>query len=136
VPDEVPADVIQLLNACIEGYEHLEALVVMRREQQRMWTAEAIASALNVSDASADKALEDLARAGLLQRAANEPGPAYSFRPAAHLAQTAERLMTQYDENRIAIVQLMNANAIARVRGRAVQAFADAFVLGRKKSDG
>jgi predicted transcriptional regulator len=135
VPDEVPAEVVQILRD-IEGFEHLETLVLMRRDP-RPWTPAAVAGALNIDDASAAQALEDLARIGLVQAAQSEHGPTYRFlqRDAAS-ARTAEQLIVQYDTNRIAIMQLMNANAIGRVRGGAVRAFADSFVLGKKKRDG
>jgi hypothetical protein len=49
---------------------------------------------------------------------------------------TVGALVRAYDQNRLEIVKLMNANAIQRLRNAALKTFADAFILGGKKKDG
>ena len=47
-------------------------------------------------------------------------------------------LAESYDENRLEVINLMNTNAIERVRTSAMRAFANSFLLGGggKKNDG
>lgn len=45
-------------------------------------------------------------------------------------------LLSQYRSNPVAVLKLLNALAIQRLRSGATRAFADAFLLRRKDSDG
>jgi predicted transcriptional regulator len=136
MPDEVPLPVRQLLRSCIDSYEELEALLALMGTRPRTWTADQLATTLNVRESVASKALADLAAAGLLAQAEGALG-AFEYSPTGvALAQAAEALEQQCRTNRIAIMRLMNANALERVRGGAARAFADAFVIGKKKDDG
>lgn len=135
--DQVPADVARLLRDCIDGYEHLEVLLLFVRARARTWAGNEVAAALNLPESVAVKTLEDLMRNGLLRTEQVKGGVVYAIQSnVVGVLETTERLAAQYDTNRIAIMKLMNANALARVRGDAVRAFADAFVVGGKKHDG
>jgi hypothetical protein len=137
VSEEVPADVARLLQEQIGGYEHLQTLRVFFRNRSEAWTPARIAGVLNVSEELAANTLAELAHGGLIRVEYVEHEPAYTY-PAtdASIAETVERLMVLYEANPIAVMRLVNANAIERVRRGAGRAFADAFVLGRKKRDG
>lgn len=136
MPDEVPQPVKELLRSSIASYEELEALLALMGTPQRSWTAEQVAAALNVPEDVASKALGDLATTGLLARAEGAPA-AFKYAPRTPaFARAAEALDQECRTNRIAVMKLMNANALERVRGGAVRAFADAFVIGRRKGDG
>ena len=106
------------------------------RARARTWTRNEIAAALNIPESVAAKVLEDLMRGGLMRSSSCRPSRIRLQSNDARVPETTEQLAAHYETNRIAIMQLINANAIERVRRDAVRAFADAFVLGRKKDDG
>jgi hypothetical protein len=134
--ERVPEDVARLLER-IESYEQLEALLLLHAFPQQEWTAKATAERLGIPLNSADAALESLCE---LQLAAVTPiGSVRSFHYLSGRLTTdatLQRLARTYDEQRLAIVHLMNANAIERLRTAAIRTFADAFLIGNKKKDG
>jgi hypothetical protein len=134
--ETVPEDVARLLER-IESYEELEILLLLHEFSQQEWTPNATAERLGISVGDAQVALESLCA---LQLVAVTPiGSVRSFhylsgRPV--MDDTVQRLARAYDEQRLAIVKLMNANAIQRLRTGAIRMFADAFLIGSKKKDG
>jgi hypothetical protein len=44
-----------------------------------------------------------------------------------------DRLAIVYGEHRLEVMRLLSAHALERIRNSAARAFADAFVIGRKK---
>ena len=131
---DLPEDVRALLREHIETYEQLEVLLLLRRARHEKWTVAGLAARLQVRDELIDSALEGLRTAGLVAVTAAAPAPHFAYLPAtSSLDAAAGRLDRDYAERPIRIIQLMSANAIERVRTSALQTFADAFVLKKKK---
>jgi hypothetical protein len=127
----VPESVRTLLHEHVEGYEQLETLLLFVPEPRQEWTAASAANALRVSVQTTADALEHLHATGLLEP---QPGGAYRFAPRAephHEALVAlERLCSQ---DRLAIMELMSAHALERLRLSALRTLAEAFRLRRRK---
>jgi hypothetical protein len=78
--------------------------------------------------------LEHLAAQGMLRVAAHASTLHYDREPV--LQPIVEALLRVYDESRLELMSIMSSNAIDRVRTGALRAFANAFVLSRKRDDG
>lgn len=132
---DLPEDVRALLHEHIESYEQLEILLLLRRERYEQWTSEKLAARLRVPTDLAAIALAGL-KASRLVEASGVPPTQFVYRAAGSaLDAAAGRLEREYAERPIAIIRLMNANAIERLRTAALHTFADAFVLKKKDGD-
>lgn len=133
----VPDDVQAFLYECIESYEQLEILLLLRNEAGARWTAEQIEARLNISPTLATDALTALWSRRLVECLANQSEALYAYASArAALDVTLGRLANAYATNPIEVIKLMSANAIRRVRTGALRAFADAFILRKDTNDG
>ena len=129
----LPADVQGLLNR-VDSYEQLEALLFLRSRPSQALTAKEVAAELGASPDEVERALMRLHAMGLLATAVGEMRAHYRFEPAdAGSREAVDHLAEAYSESRLEVMRTMTANAIDRLRTDAVRAFADAFVLGRKK---
>jgi len=132
---ELPEDVRALLHEHIESYEHLETLLLLRRERYEQWTSETLAARLRVRPELIESALASLKASGLVETLGVAP-TRFAYRPASSgLDGAVGRLAREYAERPILIIQLMSANAIERLRTAALHTFADAFVLHKKDND-
>ncbi|MDZ4695912.1 MAG: hypothetical protein SGI86_12255 [Deltaproteobacteria bacterium] len=128
---EIPAEVREFLKGNIESYEQLEILLLLRGHSDQRWTPESVGEKLKLPNPAAAEALDQLGRRNLL-----DVGVGLSFRYAPgnpNVAALVEGFVQAYDANRLGIMNLMNTNAIDRVRTGAMHLFADAFILGRKR---
>ncbi len=133
----VPEDVKQLLYETIRTYEQLEALVLLHGAPDAGWNAQRIADALRIPDDAAAEMLHAMSLAGLIESAQCADPAAPTYRVAAGaLGDIAARLVQAYDDNRLEVIRLMNANAIHRMRTDAMRAFADAFLFSKDGKDG
>lgn len=132
---ELPQNVQELLAERIESFEQLEVLLRLFEGRSQSWTADSLAEQLNIPVAAVLPALAHL-RAVELLVASGEPGnEKYGYAPRDAEADQAVRALAEvYRTNRLSVLQLMSANAIDRVRSRAIRLFADSFLLGRSKS--
>jgi hypothetical protein len=134
--EPVPKDVTRLLEQ-IENYEQLKILLTLHADREHVWTARALAQQLNVSPADAANALAALCALSLAS--ADGTGEQEMFRYSARHAEGEDpvgKLARVYKADPLAIVEVMNAHAIERLRTAVIRRFADAFLIGRKKSDG
>lgn len=130
---EVPAAVRDLIREQVHSYEELEALLFLHARPGEDCPPEAVAAALRVPADVAAAALGELAARGLA-RAAAAGGGAYRFGPATPaLGAAVAALAAAYGEQRLAVIRLMSNNAIERLRTGATRAFADSFLIGRKR---
>ena len=131
----IEATVRALVAERVHGYEQLEALLFLRACPTEDCTPEGVAAALRIPVESATAALEDLVKRGLVS--ARESGPhAYRFDPATpELRAAVAGLERAYAEQRLAVIKLLSDHAIERLRTGATRAFADSFLIGRRKND-
>lgn len=123
------------LHDSISSYEELEALLLLVRESERSFSDRELAEALKVDVAYITPALDQLASVeGLLEVEDQAGQRRLRYAPKSKLLrQVVEELATAYVEQRLAIVQLMSANALDRVRGAAIRRLANAFRIERPK---
>lgn len=129
---EIPEDVRALLRTCVGSYEELEVLLLLAREPGDPVTAPAVADRVRAPVPVVVAALGTLVDAGLVE--ADPDGATFRYRPRADLGAAVAQLVEEARENPVAIIRVMSANAIERIRMSAVNMFADAFVLGRDSS--
>jgi predicted ArsR family transcriptional regulator len=135
-PDEIEEDVRAFLRTHIESYEQLEVLVAMHQARDVAWIAEEIAAKVRVPVMAATEVLDGLVLQGVLELSTRSPVPTYRLgsRDRAR-ADLAARVARAYVERRLAVIKLMNANALERMRVSALARFSDAFLLGGKRDD-
>lgn len=133
--NELDAEVRRVLSEHVTSYEQLEALLLLHGSAARDWTAADVAAALRIDAAVAAATLTALSAQRLLARAEGASPPRYRYAPVdSALAGGIDKLAQAYAEMRLEVVKQMSANAIERVRSSAARTFADAFLLGQKKT--
>jgi hypothetical protein len=132
-------DVKALLYDCIDSFEQLGILLLLHRKRGEAWAPAAIARELNLDADAARKALDHLCRRSLLDVRGDGAASLFNYAPGNPGVESAVGgLAEAYEENLLEVMQLMNKNAIERVRTSALTAFADAFLIGGggNKKDG
>jgi predicted transcriptional regulator len=123
------------LHDSISSYEELEALLLLVGASHRSWTDDELAEALKVQVERIEPALDALASVEGLLAVDNQGGRRrFQYAPKNELLrQVVGELATAYVEQRLAIMQLMSANALNRVRSAAIRGLANAFRVQRPK---
>ena len=129
--DDIPPDVRQLIGERVESYEHLETLILLRRQPDRLWTPSVLAAELRIPEETSAAVLASLSAAGLVRTSPDSPGDHVSIHPDAMAL--IERLVIAHADHRLDVMTLMTASALKRVRTSALRAFASAFLLGGKR---
>src|SRR5687768_5354111 len=126
----VDDDLEDLLGRYIESYEQLEILLFLRERASEEWSCARIAERLRIDADQAGSALEHLAARSILERRSASDAQ-YRYAPSvAGLAEKIARLAAAYGgDERLAVMSIMNRNAVRRLREGAARVFADAFVL-------
>ncbi len=133
MPESLPSNVRTFLRMHIESYEQLELLLLVRGRGSAEWSMSEIAERMRFSAEEIADAVNVLVAAGCItERTQPERAIRYAPRDAEQGA-LIEQLAAAYEERPLAIIKEMNTNAIQRVRTAAIDTFADAFVLGRKR---
>lgn len=132
IPDEVRA----LLRQHLTSFEKLEILLLLQAHPEQALSVRDIAASKNISEDLVIIALNELHTSRLIGIEAATPRAVYRYAPVTtELAHATKALARVADEQRAAVMSLMSANAIERVRSGAVRAFADAFIVRKKKDD-
>lgn len=132
----LPTKVDALLRDHLKSFEQLEVLLLLRARSSESLTPEAAASELRLDPERIQDAMSGLETSGLLHRTTVEP-PSYQYRSAnMHLEAAVDELVIAYRERRAAVMSQMSTNAIERIRSGSLKAWADAFIIRRRKDDG
>jgi predicted ArsR family transcriptional regulator len=125
---DLSAGLAAFLRDCISSYEEVETLLLLARSPARSWSVDEIARSLNVTVDAARAALARLVDVGdLIETVVTSP-PRYRYEPGRDALRTAvNELDHAFVEQRLAVVQVMNQNALDRVRGSAARRLAQAF---------
>jgi hypothetical protein len=115
------------------GFEHLEALLFFARSERRAWTSREVSAALNLPEDTLRAAMAELSRTSPIVEVGTGNSMAYRYAPSVDFEEQVEKLRSAYDQQRVAVLQLMSANAIERLRSAAARRLADAFHLDRRK---
>jgi predicted ArsR family transcriptional regulator len=135
--DDVPARVRRLLEAHVETYEQLEALLFLAR-RGKPHNADTVAEELGIAPEAALEALQHLRARGLVVETSAGRERVYRIETAStHADSPVQTLARLYEERRMDVAKLMTDNAIARMRTATIRRFADAFIVKRSpKNDG
>jgi hypothetical protein len=125
VPDElIPEDVRQFILQRIGSIAELEALLLLRREPETIWTAAKAAERLYVEDSAAKEVLDRLCAEGLI----GDGGGSYRFKPEPReQAELIDRLADLYSRHLIPVTNLVHA------KPSGIRAFANAFRLRKDR---
>jgi hypothetical protein len=131
--EAIQADVLELLRERVGSLEQLEALLLLHRESARAWSLQEIAEGLSLPTGMLEGELDALVAAGLAARANGR----WSYAPRdVTSGESVARLAALYPVRRLEVLRLLSDLALQRIRGSAARAFADSFVIGRRKKDG
>src|SRR5689334_12593071 len=99
------------LRENVVSYEQLEVLLLLRAHPKQAWSQEAVARELKLPEAAAEEALEHVARLHLARVTGGGETRRYTYAAeGGSFAAVVDELARTYGENRIAIMNLMNAN--------------------------
>jgi hypothetical protein len=125
--DDISPLLKQFVELHIESVQQLEALLLLRNEPQRAWTAAEIAKALYLPEDAANSLLVDFNRRGFATMVPpSKGGYAYRARDDESDRLVAE-LQAAYHDRRVAIISLIYSKPLNKV-----QTFADAFRFGKE----
>lgn len=117
------ADALTLLRSSVRSVWALELLLLLRRDPERNWSAEALIRELRGSAVVVEEALASLTAAGLVIDCGGSGGGAYGYRPAAPvLDQWVQEIADAYALRPSAVIR-----QIFSAPGSKVQIFADSF---------
>jgi hypothetical protein len=135
--DELGDKTRTLLRDFITSFEMLEIFLLLHANPGRDWSATEVAGHAHIVDDLVVRALESL-RAQRLIRGSPPLAPVrFQYSPDSRdLADAADELARDFAGRRAAVLSTMSTNAIERLRSGALNAFADAFILGSKRKDG
>lgn len=123
----LPSDIVRFVLTSIPSVPHLEALLLLRQDRAKAWTAKEVGSRLYVPEKKAEAVLQELTEAGVLARIGD--ASAYSYSPSStELHELIDKLADVYAKHIIMVTNLIHSKSSTQV-----QQFADAFKL-RKDS--
>jgi hypothetical protein len=132
---ERAAAYFEWLRLYVETFEELEIVLTLARAGECAQTPPAVAADAKLPIGTVEAVIERLVRLGLL---VSKEGPQVGYHinwSDTAMATGVEQLRAEYESNRLGVMSQMSANALERVRGSAIRAFARAFLL-RDKRDG
>lgn len=121
-PQEPDLTSIAALLERIETYEELEALLWFSSGSEEPRSAREAAEALSLPERSVTDALNRLAAAGLLRHVTGSSRFRFETK-TPELEMAVRDLALLHQQNRVEVVRLMNAHAIARLRHAVLATF-------------
>lgn len=118
---DFPAEVHRFILDNLSSVEQLEALLVIRTDLNKDWTAEELSRVLYSTPSAVQMRMDELATRGLV-RSVSETPKTYRYEPTAERDRLLDLLAELYRERRVAVIGLIYSK-----QGSQVQAFADAF---------
>jgi hypothetical protein len=120
---QIPDEVQRFLAEHVESAEQLDALMLLRSDPSRTWTAESLSQALFSVPQSAARTLERLGAQGFAADDGAAPA-AYRYAAAGPDDERVSRLAAAYRADRAAVIKQLFARRVDPVRS-----LADAFRL-------
>jgi len=125
-----------LLGTAVGSHEQLAILLHLHGDPTLNLTALELGSRLGITATLVEMALVELCTARLLERDGSGTPARYAYRASEELGIAVTALVREYDANPAEVIRFMTTSAIERLRTSALKAFADAFILTRKRDDG
>jgi hypothetical protein len=135
--DELGGKTRTLLRDFITSFEMLEVFLHLRANAAQGWTVREVSDRTHIAEDLVVRALTALLARRLV--AAGKTGSRDNFRyepGTPELVAAADELAADFAERRAAVLSTLSTYAIERLRSGAINAFADAFILGSKRKDG
>jgi Mn-dependent DtxR family transcriptional regulator len=122
IREPLPDDVRRFILVSVPSIPFLEAMLLLREDENRVWDSKLVAQRLYMSEKAVQDLLAELHEAGILH--AQEQGVSgYSYRPgSAELRSMIDRLADIYAKNLVDVTNLVHSTI-----GKKAQHFADAF---------
>ncbi|HEX3477699.1 MAG TPA: hypothetical protein VHT91_21910 [Kofleriaceae bacterium] len=120
-----------LLVTKLDSYEKLEVMRALRTAGRTM-SRSGLEAACRLSSDALDDALPDLERSKLIEHDPMHHGIRIG---AAGADPCFATLMQTYDEDRAAVLAVLSSAVMQRLRSMTARAFADAFVIRKKRGD-
>jgi hypothetical protein len=130
-PLQLDPETHKLLCTRLDSFEKLEIVRLLRASGQAMSRAE-LETAGRFSSDTVSEVLSSLAQARLIE-IDEATGLVRLGSPANERA--VHTLMSVYEDDRAAVLSLLSTIAMERIRSMTARAFAEAFVLRRKRGD-
>jgi hypothetical protein len=118
----IPEEIVQFIVEKIDSIAQLEALLLLRREQQAPWTAAALAQRLYISEKQTLDALERLRADGLVTVTTGELDTFHYEPVSRELRDLVDRTAAVYAKQLVPVTNLIHSKPKTRI-----QQFADAF---------
>ncbi len=132
IRNAIPPELQDFLSSNVDSIEQLEVLLLVAGKPETTWTADEVATALNLPVPSAARQLDTLCARNLLDVRLGSQRLVYQWNPGtAELSAGAELLRQEYRTNRLAVLSWIVEGAPEPMR-----TFADAFVIKKKKKGG
>ncbi len=131
-PSALSDRVRRLLLGAVDSFEKLEVLIALHSGGSAPLAPDALESLVGTPMNVLGPALDELVADGLVERRADG---ASQISPACDRAALNE-LADAWLNARVAVLEVMTARAVGRIRASAARAFADAFKIGRRKDRG
>ena len=135
--DRIPEAVQRLIRDQVRSYDALEVVLLLHGDPARTWRVADVAGMVRMSDDTAAAVLAELSRQQLVVEATGPGGRSYRLnvqQPDA--AAAVDELAAAWENQRLALIRLLNANALERLRTGAARALSDAFLFTRRKNNG
>ncbi len=131
---ELSPRVRELLEKRVDSFEKLELVLLLHHARERTMAVPALADKLRLSREVARRLVVELRAASLVDFTY---GGMVQLLPSSQLDQVVlDEVIRAYGDDPIQIMRLLSEIALNRIRTLASHAFADAFVLGRKRRTG
>jgi hypothetical protein len=121
------AELRRFVRQNIFSVEQIGVLVLLSQQPERSWTTEAISAALSSSPHSIARRLAVLVRRQLVTRQANGE---FQYAPNPRADRLVDELRAEYLARPVSLIGLLYAE-----RGKALEVFSDAFLLGTDDND-
>ncbi|HWB80185.1 MAG TPA: MarR family transcriptional regulator [Nannocystaceae bacterium] len=122
-----------LLRDLVASFEQLEALLALHRAPAQWLDVLDLAERIGAPTDALEDALDELHTRGLVQRQQSEGTQRWRFAPSSGAAERIDRLVDICQRQRLEVMRILSAQAMDRIRNAASRAFADAFLIGRKR---
>jgi predicted transcriptional regulator len=121
--ESIPDDVKRFILTSIPSIPHLEALLLLRNNENLLWSSSDVARRIYISEKAAQTLLQELLAAGFVSDKSTD-GQQYRYAPVNdELREMIGRLAQSYSKNLVDVTELIHS----KINKRAKQ-FADAFI--------
>jgi hypothetical protein len=127
-------DLVALLSERVTSLEQIEVLLRLRAQPTVASALDEIVAQLPLPPDAVDDALAALVEQRLLVRDEAAGWPRWRYRSETpELERVIASLAEVYRERTLEVMRILSAQALDRIRNSAARAFADSFVIGRRK---